>query len=81
MHEVGITEDLIRTIEDTTKNSKDVKQVKKVYIRLGKSMGLTEDILKFWFQQLSRGTKLEGATLESSLVDGKEIVVDSIEVE
>lgn len=81
MHEVGITKDLITAIEEEIKNRNDVAQVKKVCIRLGKSMGITEDSLKFWFENLSEKTKLEGASLEVSLIEGRGVFVDSLEVE
>lgn len=81
MHEIGIVEDLIKTIQEKIKIREDVKQVKKVYIRLGRSLGLTKDCLGFWFENLSQGTKLEGSLLGISLVDGRGVVVDSLEVE
>ena len=81
MHEAGIVEDLIESIGQASKNTKDWQKIKKVYIRLGKSAGLTESSLRFWFEYLGQGTKLEGATLELSEVEGNEVTVDSLEVE
>lgn len=80
MHEVGIAKDLITSIQEQIKDREDVTQIKKVYIRLGKSMGVTEDSLKFWFGNLIEKTKLEGAHLEVSLVEGRGIFVDSLDV-
>lgn len=79
MHEAGVVEDLIESIAQASKNAKDGQKIKKVYIRLGKSAGLTEASLRFWFEYLGRGTKLEGAILELSQVEGGEVAVDSIE--
>ena len=81
MHELGIAQDLIKSIQQKLKNKGDIEQIKKVYVRLGKSMGVTEDSLRFWFENLSLGTKLEGAFLEVTLIDGRQILVDSAEVE
>ncbi len=81
MHELGIIEDLISAIQAKLSGKKDIKQVKKVYLRLGKSSGLTDEILKFWFGRLSQGTLLEGAALEFCLTEGREIIVDSLDVE
>lgn len=80
MHEVGIAKDLITSIEEKIKDKEDVTQIKKVYIRLGKSMGVTEDSLRFWFENLVQKTKLEGAHLDVSLIEGRGIFVDSLEV-
>ena len=81
MHEAGIVEDLIESIGQASKNTGDWQKIKKVYIRFGKSAGLTEASLRFWFEYLGRGTKLEGVDLELSQVEGNEISVDSLEVE
>lgn len=80
MHEVGIAKDLVTSIQEQIKDRQDVTQIKKVYIRLGKSMGVTEDSLRFWFTSLVEKTKLEGADLEVSVIEGRGIFVDSLEV-
>ena len=81
MHEMGIAEGLVRSIQDKIKQRQDINQVKTVYIRLGKFTGITEESLRFWFENLTQDTKLQGAALAVSLVDGKEIQVDSLEAE
>lgn len=81
MHEVGIIQDLINSIQKKISGRNDFKEVKKVYIRLGELMGVTEESLRFWFQALSKGTALEGAVLDINVVSGREIAVDSLEVE
>jgi Zn finger protein HypA/HybF involved in hydrogenase expression len=80
MHEIGIVEDLVKCIQKEVKLRQIVSRIEKVHIRLGKAMGVTEVSLKFWFENFSRGTELEGADLEVSLIDGGKIFVDAFEV-
>jgi Zn finger protein HypA/HybF involved in hydrogenase expression len=80
MHERGIVQDLVNCVREKARASGESTRVEKVYIRLGKAMELTEDSLKFWFEDLSRGTELEGAGLEISLIDGGGIFVDAFDV-
>ena len=81
MHELGIVEDLIKSIQERIKDKEDIKHIKKIYVRLGNSMNISEDSLKLWFENLSQGTQCAGAILDVSLVDDKGITVDSLEVE
>ncbi len=81
MHEIGITEDLIKSIRKELGNKKEIKQVKKIYVRLGKDSSISEEPLRFWFENLSKGTELQGASLEFTFGEGNKIVVDSLEVE
>lgn len=81
MHEVGIVENLIGSIRLQIKKQKDLANIKKVYIRLGKDAAVSEEALRFWFDNLSAGTELKDAVLEISSSDGRNIVVDALEVE
>lgn len=81
MHEIGITEDLIKSIQKELADQKDIKQVKKVYVCLGKNSSISEESLKFWFGNLSKGTELQNISLEFTSGEGNKIVVDSIEIE
>ncbi len=81
MHEIGITEDLIKSIQKELENQKEIKHVKKIYVCLGKNSSISEESLRFWFGNLSVGTKLQGVSLEFTSGVGNKIVVDSIEVE
>ena len=80
MHEAGIVEDLIKSIRERIGEGKSGR-LKKIYVQLGKATGVSEDSLKFWFEDLSRGTELGGVSLDVTVVPGKQITVDSLEVE
>ena len=79
MHVIGIVEDLVKSIQKEVKSRKDIKSIDKVYIQLGREMGVSEDSLNFWFQNLSKGTELEGVGLDITLVEGRKILIDALE--
>ena len=81
MHEVGITKDIVEALNKQIQENPDVTHVKKVFLRLGRSMGITQESLIFWFGQFSSGTKLQGAALDITIVDGKGITIDEVETE
>lgn len=78
MHEIGIAQDLIKSIEKKIKDRS--QRIEKVHIRLGRQMGLNESSLRFCFKSLAKGTNLENAALDITLIDDKGIFVDSVEV-
>jgi Zn finger protein HypA/HybF involved in hydrogenase expression len=80
MHEIGIVQDLIKSIQKETSSRQDITRIEKVYIRLGKASEFTEDSLKFWFDNLSKGTELQGVDLDISLIDGNKVFLDGLEV-
>jgi Zn finger protein HypA/HybF involved in hydrogenase expression len=80
MHEVGITKDLVDSIDKQVKDNREVKEVAKVNVNLGQGLGITEDVLKFWFSHFAKGTKLEGAEVSVRIVEGRALAVESLEV-
>lgn len=78
MHEIGLIEGLIKSIEEKTKAGSS--RVEKVYVKMGRKMELSEESLRFWFGNLSKGTSLEGAVLDILVVDDNGIFVDSVEI-
>ncbi|MFH1413252.1 MAG: hydrogenase/urease maturation nickel metallochaperone HypA [Candidatus Omnitrophota bacterium] len=78
MHEIGIVEDIIKSIKAKIKDHSG--NIKKVNIRLGREMGLSESSLKLCFESLSKGTGLEGASLDIELIEDKGIFVDSVDL-
>ncbi|MBU1905700.1 MAG: hydrogenase maturation nickel metallochaperone HypA [Candidatus Omnitrophica bacterium] len=78
MHEIGIAQDLIKSIEKKIKGCP--QRIEKVHIRLGEAMGLDESSLSFCFKSLTKGTNLENAALDIALIDDKGIFIDSVEV-
>ncbi len=80
MHEIGIVQDLIKSIQKEASSRLDITRIEKVYIRLGKGSEFTEVSLKFWFDNLSRGTELQGTDLDISLIEGDKVFLDGLEV-
>lgn len=81
MHEIGITENLIKSVRQEIARSQDMSRVKKLYIKLGRDSGISEESIRFWFENLSRETELAGSSLEFISSKGNKVVVDSLEVE
>lgn len=79
MHEVGLVEDMVRAI--LKKTEAEGLRIEKVFVRLGPMTELGEETFRFWFDTLSKGTRLEGAVLEISPAADRGIFVDSVEVE
>jgi Zn finger protein HypA/HybF involved in hydrogenase expression len=78
MHEAGIMEELFEAVQLRIREL-NIGKVKKIYLRLGDTAGLSEESLKFWFSNLSKGTELEGVFIEVVPVRGRQISVDSFE--
>jgi len=81
MHELGITEDLIKSILHTAEHHGIAGRINKVFLKLGKDSGVSDDSMKFWFETSKQGTELENTELEISSVEGREITVDTLEAE
>jgi Zn finger protein HypA/HybF involved in hydrogenase expression len=81
MHEVGITQDFFEAVHKQISLRSDVKRVVKMDVRLGKALGISEDVMRFWFDHFAKGTKLSGAQLNVVLVDGKTLDVGALDVE
>ncbi len=80
MHEVGITKDLVDSIDKQVKDNREVKEVARVLVNLGQGLGISEDVLKFWFSHFAKGTKLENAVVSVRIVEGRALLVESLEV-
>ena len=81
MHEVNITKDLVDLLKKQLLDIKDINSVARVNIRLGKSLGISEESLKFWFKVFSENTGLNNAELNVVFVEGNNLQVDSLEVD
>jgi hydrogenase nickel incorporation protein HypA/HybF len=60
MHELSITQDVIRTVVEHT----DGRTVAGVRLRIGALAGIVPDAVRFCFDLATQGTLLEGAWLE-----------------
>lgn len=63
MHEFGITESLLKIVEDKAAEA-GVEKVLKVRIVVGPLTGFVPDSISFYYEMLSKGTVGEDAELE-----------------
>jgi hydrogenase nickel incorporation protein HypA/HybF len=70
MHEYHIVEDIVRrAAEAAAKNG--TSRVTEVRLALGELSGLSEESVRFYFDEISRGTALEGARLSIKFINAK----------
>ena len=81
MHELGLIEDWLKSVRASVAAVKEEGRVNKIYVKLGRDSEVKKDVLSFWFENLTKGTELEGVVLDVVLKDGKDILFDSLEVE
>jgi hydrogenase nickel incorporation protein HypA/HybF len=63
MHEYGITESLLRIVEDSAKEA-GATRVTVIRVVVGALTGFVPDSIQFYFETMSKNTVAEGATLE-----------------
>jgi len=67
MHEFGIVDKLIRSVEEEVAKRK-VSKVKEIHIELGQLMGIQTETMVFLLKEMSKGTILENAKIKISLI-------------
>jgi len=72
VHEMGITRNIVSIVAEAAKSQK----VRRVKLEIGKLSAVMPEALMFCFDVVSKGTVLEGATLEIVEVAGKAICRD-----
>ena len=83
MHEMSLCESIVQIIEDSARKQ-HFKQVKTVWLEIGKLSGVEIDAMYFGFDAVSRNTIVEGAKLEIIQLPGQAWCLQcskSIEVE
>ena len=68
MHEAAIAENIIRSLEETLQKKPVEGRIARVFLQVGKLRGVVAENLKFLFEVLARGSRLEGAGLEVEFV-------------
>lgn len=63
MHEYGITESLLKIVENKATET-GVEKVLKIRLVVGPLTGFVPDSISFYYETLSKGTIAEGAVLE-----------------
>ncbi len=77
VHELGITRNLVAIVSDAAQG----RRVRKVWLEIGERSALLPDAVRFCFDVVSKGTALEGATLEVVALPGDELNIKAMEVE
>ncbi len=77
MHELGLTQEIVRVCAVRAGEAKVVR----VVVEIGQRSGVLSDAVRFAFEVLSQGTVLEGAVLEIVSPPGSELRVKEMEVE
>ena len=62
MHEMSIAQSIVEIVEDVRREHGDPR-VEKVFVTIGKLVGIVPDSLEFSFQAITAGTRLDGAEL------------------
>lgn len=66
MHELGITENIVAIVAERAKHS----TVKRLTLEIGQLSAIMPEAIEFCFDICSKGTVLEGATLEIIRIGG-----------
>jgi hydrogenase nickel incorporation protein HypA/HybF len=80
MHEMHLVKDLFSDLLKHAENN-NTKKVIKVYIRMGEFTEINEDIIRFFFNEKSTNTILEGAELFIEKSPGRELRLVSFDCE
>lgn len=62
MHELSVTEDILRIVKEHAENG-GASQVTDIYLVIGELSSFVDDSIQFYFDMLSPDTIAEGATL------------------
>lgn len=63
MHELSITQEIVRIVEETRSGADPEARVRRVFLRIGKLTGFVEDSVRHYYEILAEGTPLEGAEI------------------
>lgn len=80
MHELGLTENLLRQAEGQATKA-HAKKIRALNIVLGDAAGVSEESVRFYFDSLSPGTMAEGAALNFKPVVGRDFHLESMDIE
>src|SRR5512147_2388389 len=70
MHEMSIAEGVLQLIEEAAERE-GFKQVKTIWVEIGKLSGVEAEALSFCFDAVTRGSIAEGAAFEIVAVPGR----------
>ena len=82
MHEFSICQSIVDAVLAKSRSLKPpVIRVSRATIVVGKLRALVPESLNFAYQELTRGTPAEGSELTISKAEGRELYLESMEVE
>lgn len=64
MHELSITQEIVRIVEQTRAGADPDARVKKVYLKIGKLTGFMADPIRHYYSIITEDTPLAGAEIE-----------------
>lgn len=67
MHELGITQNIVSIVAEHAKG----QRVKRVVLEIGVLAGVMTNAIEFCFDVVSKGTPLEGASLEIRMINAR----------
>lgn len=67
MHELAITCNIVDLVDEAANN----RRVRRVTIEVGALSGVMSDAIAFCFDEVARGTALEGATLDIRQIEAR----------
>ena len=79
MHELAITEQIIRMAADKAREA-GAQAVTQIHLVVGGRSGYAAESIRMYFGMMSEGTLCEGAELEFEVSQADEFYLDSIEV-
>ncbi len=82
MHEFAICQSIVEAvIAESARLSPPAKRVLRADIVVGRLRALVPESLNFAYEILTKGTPAEGSTLRITPADGRELYLESMEVE
>lgn len=78
MHEFSIMEKLFNIVLEQAEQNQLIN-VKKVHLKIGSLRQIMPEFLEFAFTQVAKDTIAENAKLTIEIIDGKDIILESIE--
>src|ERR1700761_3084069 len=67
MHELGITRNIVAIVREAAAR----RRVRRVTVEIGKLSGVMASAIAFCFDEVARGSAIDGATLEIREIDGR----------
>lgn len=82
MHEFSICQSIVETaISESGRLVPPAKKVLLTRVVVGRYRAVVEESLKFAYETLTKGTLAEGSLLEIKPAEGRELYLESLEVE